>query len=81
MRMTEWRKSSYSGEGNSDCVEVAWRKSSYSGAGNGDCVEVALEPLATAVRDSKNATGPQLRFPSDAWRSFVTSDFRQHLRA
>jgi hypothetical protein len=36
-----WRKSSYSGNGDMDCVEVAtWRKSSYSGNGGGDCVEV-----------------------------------------
>jgi hypothetical protein len=37
-----WRKSSYSGNGGSNCVEVsAWRKSSYSGNGGGDCVEVS----------------------------------------
>jgi hypothetical protein len=73
MRLTEWRKSSYSGEGNSDCVEVAWRKSSHSGDPNGDCVEVALCQIQAAVRDSKNAIGPQLGFPSEAWRSFVKS--------
>src|SRR5689334_7687385 len=41
MRVTEWRKSSYSGGGGSSCVEVAWRKSSFSGGGGSDCVEVA----------------------------------------
>jgi hypothetical protein len=37
-----WRKSSYSGNGGVECVEVAttWRKSSYSGNGGTDCVEV-----------------------------------------
>ena len=37
-----WRKSSYSGSGGSNCVEVgaAWRKSSYSGNGGANCVEV-----------------------------------------
>ncbi|MFE4827369.1 DUF397 domain-containing protein [Streptomyces sp. NPDC056672] len=49
--LTGWRKSSYSGGDNGDCVEVTdvilasaltgWRKSSYSGPDNGDCVEVA----------------------------------------
>jgi hypothetical protein len=36
-----WRKSSHSGNGGADCVEVGtWRKSSYSGNGGVDCVEV-----------------------------------------
>jgi hypothetical protein len=35
-----WRKSSYSGNGGSGCVEVGlWRKSSHSGNGGGECVE------------------------------------------
>ncbi|MEU6486751.1 DUF397 domain-containing protein [Streptomyces sp. NPDC046887] len=40
----DWFKSSYSGGGGGNCVEVAlsWTKSSYSGAGGGNCVEVAL---------------------------------------
>jgi hypothetical protein len=38
-----WRKSSRSGNGGADCVEVAvWRKSSRSGNGGLDCVEVAV---------------------------------------
>ena len=38
-----WRKSSYSGNNGTNCVEVAtWRKASYSGNDNStDCVEVA----------------------------------------
>jgi hypothetical protein len=36
-----WRKSSYSHNGGSDCIEVGtWRKSSYSNGGSDNCVEV-----------------------------------------
>ncbi|MEU1949410.1 DUF397 domain-containing protein [Streptomyces sp. NPDC059474] len=43
----KWFKSSYSGGGGGDCVEVAftqldWSKSSYSGGGGDNCVEVAF---------------------------------------
>ena len=70
-----WRKSSYSGSGGSNCVEVGtvWRKSSYSGNGGGDCVEVARSlPGVVAVRDSKNPDGPILTFSRDEWASFIT---------
>jgi len=37
-----WRKSSYSGNSGTNCIEVAtWRKSSFSGNNGTDCVEVA----------------------------------------
>ncbi len=72
MARTEWRKSSYSGGGHGNCVEVSWRKSSYSGAGNGDCVEVKLNRTHVALRDSKNATGPTLAFPRASWRTFLS---------
>lgn len=54
---------------------VAWRTSSYSGGGSsgGDCVEIATLQNATAVRDSKNPTGPALLFPDAAWSAFVAS--------
>jgi hypothetical protein len=72
MRLTSWRKSSFSGEAGSDCVEVAlWRKSSFSGQANTDCVEVALGQVGAAVRDSKNAPGPRLEFSPGAWRSLL----------
>ncbi|MGH3909142.1 MAG: DUF397 domain-containing protein [Pseudonocardiaceae bacterium] len=46
-----------------DLPLAVWRKSSRSGGG-GECVEVArLADGARAVRDSKNPTGPTLRFP------------------
>lgn len=63
-----WRKS---GEGESNCVEVAWRKSSYSGEGESDCVEVAFPARGVAVRDSKNAAGPVLAFPVVQWEAFL----------
>ena len=70
-----WRKSSYSGNGGANCVEVGamWRKSSYSGNGGGNCVEVARSlPGVVAVRDSKNPDGPILTFSRDEWASFIT---------
>ncbi len=47
-----------------------WRKSSYSASAD-DCVEIAPLPNGTAVRDSKDPTGPILRFSADAWRDFL----------
>jgi Domain of unknown function (DUF397) len=47
-----------------------WRKSSYSGQGN-TCVEVATLSGVTAVRDSKDPSGPVLRFASAQWRQFL----------
>lgn len=52
-------------------ASIEWRKSSFSQGGGTNCVEVALAPAAAAVRDSKNVTGPRLRFPAAAWRAFV----------
>ena len=74
-----WRKSSYSGNGGSNCVEVGtvWRKSSYSGNGGGNCVEVAPTlPGIVAVRDSKTPDGPVLIVSKDEWARFII-----HLRA
>jgi hypothetical protein len=68
-----WRKSSFSGGGNSDCVELAWRKSSFSGEGQSNCVEVAPADGAVLVRDSKNVTGPVLAFPVVQWRAFLNA--------
>jgi Domain of unknown function (DUF397) len=48
-----------------------WRRSSASTA-NGNCVEVAYLPDGqAAVRDSKDKTGPMLRFGQDEWQGFL----------
>lgn len=69
--MNEWRKSSHSGGGSGNCVEVCWRKSSYSNGGGGECVEIAFGVRAVGVRDSKNVAGPTISVSPEAWRSFV----------
>jgi hypothetical protein len=73
MSNLKWFKSSYSGDGGQDCIEVAydWRKSSYSGGGGEDCVEVAAHPTTVHVRDSKNPTGPILDFAPTQWATFI----------
>ena len=73
--LTTWRKSTYSGSNNGNCVEVgAWRKSTYSGSNGGDCVEVGSETeCAVAVRDTKNPSGAVLTFAPDAWRRFAAT--------
>ncbi|GIJ11289.1 DUF397 domain-containing protein [Micromonospora andamanensis] len=50
-----------------------WRKSSYSDNNGGACVEVARTPLRILVRDSKDATGPVLRFKGQRWSAFLAS--------
>lgn len=47
-----------------------WRKSSYSGAENA-CVKVADLPGGAAVRDSKDPTGPALKFTAAQWAAFT----------
>lgn len=50
---------------------VVWKKSSASMA-NGSCVEVAHLPGGqVAVRDSKDKTGPVLRFSHDQWQGLL----------
>ncbi|MEU1627508.1 DUF397 domain-containing protein [Streptomyces sp. NPDC020096] len=70
-----WFKSSYSGTGGGDCIEVAvaWRKSSHSDDEGANCVEVATCPENTVhVRDSKDRSGPQLAFTPAAWADFIS---------
>ena len=50
---------------------VMWRKSSYSGGSGGDCVEVADDTRRILVRDTKDRSGPVLRFTPDVWRRFA----------
>lgn len=52
-------------------THAGWRKSSRSGGG-GECVEIAeLADGGRAVRDSKNPTGPVLRFTAAEWAAFA----------
>ncbi len=48
-----------------------WRKSSKSGTNGGNCVEVRRHEQAIQVRDSKDPSGPILRFTSAEWEAFV----------
>jgi hypothetical protein len=50
--------------------DLTWRKSTRSGAA-GHCVEIAETPAAILVRDSKDVSGPVLRFDTAGWRHFV----------
>ncbi|MEV5559188.1 DUF397 domain-containing protein [Nonomuraea wenchangensis] len=55
-----------------DLAEAVWKKSSLSGNGGGNCVEVATNlPGLIAVRDSKNPSGPALRFTPAEWDAFL----------
>jgi hypothetical protein len=56
-----------------DRPEPRWRKSSRSNGGiDGNCVEIAELGTATAIRDSKNPTGPSLIIPASPWQHFLT---------
>ena len=50
---------------------TGWRKSSYSTSNGGNCVEVAGQESRVLVRDTKDRTGPMLRFAPEAWRRFA----------
>ena len=54
-----------------DNSPLSWTKSSLSYA-NGNCVEVAgLSGDLISLRDSKNASGPVLRFTPAEWDAFL----------
>jgi hypothetical protein len=55
-----WRKSSFSGGGGEDCVEVATL------AGSRDDTQRSI-----AVRDSKNPNGPRLHLTASQWAGFT----------
>jgi hypothetical protein len=73
----QWRKSSFSGHGGQDCVEVGaapWRKSTHSGNGGQNCVEAGHVSGAVLVRDTKNhGQGLVLRVTPSDWRRFTAS--------
>ena len=55
-----------------ELAHARWIKSSYSGSGGGNCLEVSdLGNGHRAVRDSKNPTGPALRFSAAEWSAFT----------
>ncbi|MET8118203.1 DUF397 domain-containing protein [Micromonospora sp. NPDC005189] len=57
-----------------DLSGAVWRKSIRSGDNGGDCVEVATNlPGVVAVRDSKDPSGPRLRFSGPGWSAFLGS--------
>lgn len=61
-----WRKSSFSGNGGADCVEVA--------VVPGDPILAGHKPDADElylVRDSKDPGGPTLAFTRSEWDAFV----------
>jgi hypothetical protein len=51
--------------------DLTWRKSSYSINRGDNCVEVATLPDTIMVRDTKDRTGPVLRFSAADWRRFL----------
>lgn len=55
-----------------ELAALVWRKSSLSSAEGSNCVEVAgLLDGDTAVRDSKDPSGPMLRFTPREWGAFI----------
>lgn len=66
----------------SDLSGARWRKSTRSGSNGGECVEVADNlPGPVAVRDSKDPTGPALRFGRDRWGRFLAESRAGGFRA
>jgi len=64
-----------------DLSRVIWRKSRWS-ANAANCVEVAVlcdksnnngQDKIWLVRDSKDPSGPVLRFRSNSWAAFIAS--------
>lgn len=80
LRIGEYGKSSFCGNGNS-CVEIGvWSKASY--CNSGDCVETSSDGYVVQVRDTKVSkvigdTAPILVFGLSDWQDLI-SDERQH---
>ncbi|MFJ8430455.1 DUF397 domain-containing protein [Kitasatospora sp. NPDC094019] len=51
----------------------AFRSSTFSGGNGENCVECAGTAGEVAVRDSKNPTGPALRYEATAFAAFVNA--------
>jgi hypothetical protein len=54
-----------------DNMKQDWRTSSYTGNGGGNCVEVGEARRDVLVRDTKDRSGPALRFSPSVWRRFA----------
>ncbi|RNG23112.1 DUF397 domain-containing protein [Streptomyces botrytidirepellens] len=81
-----WFKSSYSGAGNTECVEAAFRPGSAAvrdsknlGGPTLSFPEEAWTKFVTAVRDSKDPDRAVLGFSGRAWTDFVTAVRRDEL--
>jgi hypothetical protein len=73
MNSAPWRKSSYSGNNGTECVEVAtWRKASHSANNGTACVEAGVAARGRVlVRDTTNRDGAVLDIPAEAWDHFT----------
>ncbi|GAA1897397.1 DUF397 domain-containing protein [Actinomadura bangladeshensis] len=54
-----------------DLSKAVWRKASRSTSNGGNCVEVASVPGTTAIRDSKDPSGPKLIMSHNDFRRFT----------
>ncbi|RJQ66836.1 DUF397 domain-containing protein [Pseudonocardiaceae bacterium YIM PH 21723] len=52
-------------------MATIWRKSSRSGGDQPNCVEMAWDGNTQLLRDSKNASGPVLRFRAATMTVFL----------
>jgi hypothetical protein len=52
-------------------TDLTWRKTSYSSNGGAECVEVADHSERVLVRDTKDRSGPMLRFTPGVWQRFA----------
>jgi hypothetical protein len=75
MNSAPWRKSSYSSNNGTNCVEAAtWRKASYSSNNAANCVEAGVPARGSVlVRDTANRDGAVLDIPAEAWDRFTAS--------
>jgi Domain of unknown function (DUF397) len=52
-------------------MNIRWRKSTYSSGNGGNCVEIADHANRVLVRDTRDRSGPVLRFTPGAWQRFA----------
>lgn len=54
-----------------ESTDLNWRKASYSSNGGAECIEVGNYNSRMFVRDSKDKSGPMLRFGPRTWITFL----------